>query len=67
MSKEVNGGIGVIKGHYKKEASAPLIINSCQHAIIKKDRRIHRDILVVIHGKDNGESHITEHEIGRSQ
>ena len=64
MSAEIKGKFGVIEGSYKKESSAPLILKPCDHGIIKEERKLKSNLIVRVHGKDNGETSIVEHEIG---
>lgn len=65
MSTEIEGSVGPIKGKYKKESSVPIIINPCQHLVIQKNRKINPDLLLMVHGRDNGKNEIIEHEIGK--
>ena len=64
MSTEFKGKFGVIEGSYKKESSVPLILKPCEHGIIKEERKLKSNLIVRVHGKDNGETSIVEHEIG---
>ncbi|MCJ8306700.1 MAG: hypothetical protein HRU07_06585 [Nitrosopumilus sp.] len=64
MSTEIKGMFGSIQGSYKKESSAPLILKPCDHAVIKEERKLKSNLIIRVHGKDNGESSISEHEIG---
>ena len=67
MSREIQGKLGVIEGVYKTTTSAPLVAKPCEHVIIQKGRTLRKDIVVIIHGKDDGESSITEHVIGSDE
>ena len=64
MSREIRGKFGVIGGTYKKEVSAPVVSKPCEHVTMRKERALRQDIVVIIHGKANGESSVTEHLIG---
>jgi len=64
MSKEVRGRFGPIEGTYKKEAAGPMILKPCQHLVYPKERSMKSDIMIMIHGKDSGETSVKEHEIG---
>lgn len=64
MSKEVRGKFGSIEGVYKKETTGPIILKPCEHLVHIKERSMKPDIIVRIHGKDNGETSMKEHEIG---
>lgn len=61
---EIRGRFGVIEGTYKTETSAPLVSKPCEHLTIVKERALRQDVLVIVHGKANGESSVTEHRIG---
>lgn len=61
---EIRGKFGVIEGTYKKESPAPLVSKPCEYVSIIKERALKKDIVVVIHGKANGEASITEHLVG---
>lgn len=64
MSREIRGKFGVFEGTYKTEVSAPVVSKPCEHVTMRKERALRQDVVVVIHGKANGESSVTEHLVG---
>lgn len=67
MSKEISGRFGMIAGTYKKESHAPIVAKPCEHVTRVIERTLRSNILVVIHGKANGEASITEYQIGSGE
>lgn len=65
MIKEFRGKVGPIEGSYKKETQSPIVINSCQHIVVLKERRIHSDRLIMVHGGIDGSNRISIREIER--
>ena len=61
---EIRGRFGLIEGTYKKETAAPVVSKPCEHVLLVKERAFKKDILVIMHGKADGEASITEHVIG---
>ena len=41
-----------------------MVSKPCEYVSIIKERALKKDIVVVIHGKANGEASITEHLVG---
>ena len=66
MNREIKGKFGVIEGTYKKEASISATLEACQHYILEQNRKLKSNIVLAIHGNENGEHRITEHEVGSS-
>ena len=64
MSTEIRGRFGPMEGTYKKESVLPIILKPCEHAVIKEERIIRHNKIIIVHGKNNGESSITEQDIG---
>ena len=64
MNMEIRGKFGLIEGAYRKETASPLISKPCEHVSLIKGRAFKKDILVIMHGKANGEPSVTEHLIG---
>ena len=66
MNREIQGKFGMIEGTYKKEVSISTTLKACQHYIMKHNRKLKPDLVLAIHGDENGGHRITEHEIGSS-
>lgn len=64
MDMEIRGRFGLIEGAYKTETAAPLVAKPCEHVLLMKGRALKKDILVIMHGKADGEATVTEHLIG---
>ena len=64
MGREIRGRFGLIEGAYKTEASPPIISKPCEHVTLVSERSLRDDILVIIHGKEDGAASVMEHVIG---
>lgn len=67
MTTEIEGQVGPIKGVYKIKGTAPIVIESCKHLIIFKEKTLRKDRLVIVHGKGNGDNKISEYTIGEDK